>query len=87
MGQYNRLWQIFLKCQKSAVVLLQQKGTITQVTNDLVKLKNNGQLTAKDIRKLIIPIIKSCTESNNVSRLCKPGCRLHKEDKHCYVIT
>ena len=30
-------------CQKIAVALLQQKGTITQVTNDLVKLKNNRE--------------------------------------------
>ena len=41
------------------------KGTIaiTQVTSDLVKLKNNRELTAKDIRKSIIPVIKTCTET------------------------
>ena len=41
------------------------KGTIliTQVTSDLVKLKNNRELTAEDIRKLIIPVIKTCTEA------------------------
>ena len=41
------------------------KGTIaiTQVTSDLVKLKNNRELTAKDIRKSIIPVIKTCTEA------------------------
>ena len=41
------------------------KGTIaiTQVTSDLVKLKNNRGLTAKDIRKWIIPVIKACTEA------------------------
>ena len=37
------------------------KGTITQVTRDLVKLKNNRELTAKD-RKSIISVIKACTE-------------------------
>ena len=41
------------------------KGTIaiTQVTSDLVKLKNNRELTAKDTRKSIIPVIKTCTET------------------------
>ena len=41
------------------------KGTtaITQVTNDLVKLKNNRELTAKDIRESIDPVIKSYTEA------------------------
>ena len=41
------------------------KGTsaITQVTSDLVKLKNNGELTVKDIRKAITPVIKTCTEA------------------------
>ena len=41
------------------------KGSIaiTQVTSDLVKLKNNRELNAKDIRKSINPVIKTCTET------------------------
>ena len=41
------------------------KGTIAiiQVTSDLVKLKNNRELTAKVIRKPIIPVIKTRTEA------------------------
>ena len=41
------------------------KGTIaiTQVKSGLVKLKNNRGLTVKDIRKSIIPVIKTCTEA------------------------
>ena len=41
------------------------KGTIaiTQVTSDLVKLKNNRGLTAKDIRKSVILVMKTCTEA------------------------
>ena len=35
---------------------------ITQVTSDLVKLRNNKELTAKDIKKLIT-VIKTCTEA------------------------
>ena len=35
---------------------------ITQVKSDLVKLKNNRELTAK-VRKSIIPVIKTCTEA------------------------
>ena len=35
----------------------------TQVPSDLVKLKNNRELTAKDIWKLIIPVSKTCTEA------------------------
>ena len=43
------------------------KGTnaITQVTSDLVKLKNNRELTAKDIRILIISVIKTSTQAMN----------------------
>ena len=36
---------------------------ITQVPSDLVKLKNNRELAAKDIWKLIIPVSKTCTEA------------------------
>ena len=41
------------------------KGTIaiTQLTSDLVKLKNSREVTAKDIRKSIIPVIQTCTEA------------------------
>ena len=41
------------------------KGTIAiaQVTSNLVKLKNNRELTAKDARKLIVPVIKTCSEA------------------------
>ena len=40
------------------------KGTIciNQVTSDLVKLTNNRELIAKDIRKSIIHVIKTCAE-------------------------
>ena len=50
----------FQKVQKAVL-----KGTIaiSQVTSDLVKLENNRALTAKDIRKSIIPLIKTCTEA------------------------
>ena len=37
--------------------------TITQVISHLVKLKINGGLTAKDIRKSVNPVIKTCTEA------------------------
>ena len=37
--------------------------TITQVISHLVKLKINGELTAKDIRKSVNPVIKTCTEA------------------------
>ena len=48
--------------QRNLAVL---KGTIanTQVASDLVKLKNNWELTAKGIWKSIIPVIKTCTEA------------------------
>ena len=50
---------------KDKMKIYARPGTIviTQVTSDLVKLKNNRELTAKDIRKSIIPVIKTCTEA------------------------
>ena len=49
--------------QKILTAVLKGTSAITQVTSDLVKLKNNRELTAKDIKKAIIPVIKSCTEA------------------------
>ena len=53
-------WLLFQKIQTAVL-----KGTIaiTQVTSDLVKLENDTELTAKDIRKLIIPVIRTCSEA------------------------
>ena len=52
-----------LRFQKNRIAVLKGTIAITQVTSDLVKLKNNRELTAKDIRKSIIPVIKTCTEA------------------------
>ena len=52
-----------VRFQKIQTIVLKDTIAITQVTNDLVKLKNNRELTAKDIRKSIIPVIKTCTEA------------------------
>ena len=43
--------------------MLKDTTAVTQVTSDLVKLKNNRELTAKDIRKSVTPVIKTCTEA------------------------
>ena len=68
----TKIWQVHLTSRDRAKDLRFQgiqtavlKGTIaiTQVTSDLVKRKNNRELTAKDIRKLIIPVIKTYTEA------------------------
>ena len=45
----------FQKIQKVAL-----KGNIAILPSDLVKMKNNTELTTKDIRKSIIPVIKTC---------------------------
>ena len=52
-----------LRFQKIQIAV--QKGiiAITQVTSDLVKLKNNRELTVKDIRKSTFPVIKTSTEA------------------------
>ena len=52
-----------LRFQKIQTAVLKGTTAITQVTSDLVKLKNNRELTAKDIRKSIISVIKTCTEA------------------------
>ena len=57
---------VLLTSRDSAQDLRFQKGikgaiSITQVTSDLVKLKNNRGLTAKGMRQSIIPVIKTCT--------------------------
>ena len=64
----KEIWQSHLTSRGRAKDLYFQKiqtavikGTITQVTRDLVKLKNNRELTAK-YRKSIISVIKGCTE-------------------------
>ena len=49
--------------QKIQTTVLKDTIAITQVTSDLVQLKNNRELTAKGIRKSIIPVIKTCTEA------------------------
>ena len=51
-----------LHFQKIQTAVLKSTISITQVTSGLVNLKNNRELTAKDIRKSIIPVIKTCTE-------------------------
>ena len=70
---YNKeIWQAHLtfrgmakdlRFQKIQIAALKGTIAITQVTSDLVKLKNNRELTAKDIRKSVIPVIKTCTEA------------------------
>ena len=55
-----------LHFQKIQTAVLKGTIAITQVTSGLVKLKNNGELTAKDIRKPIIFVIKTCTEAVTV---------------------
>ena len=52
-----------IRFQKIQAPVLIGTIAITQVTSDLVKLKNNRELTAKDVRKSIIPVIKTCTEA------------------------
>ena len=52
-----------LRFQKIQTAVLKGTIAITQLTSDLVKLKNSREVTAKDIRKLIIPVIKTCTEA------------------------
>ena len=51
-----------LPFQKIQTDVLKCTIAITQVTSDLVKLRNNKELTAKDIKKLIT-VIKTCTEA------------------------
>ena len=53
-------WVPFQKIQTAVL-----KGTIaiTQVTSDLVKLESDRELTVKDIRKSIIPVIRKCYEA------------------------
>ena len=51
-----------LRFQKIQTSVLKDTIAITQVTSDLVKLKNDRELTFKDIRQSIIPVIKTCTE-------------------------
>ena len=48
-----------LRFQRIQTAVLKGSIAIIQVTSDLVKLKNNRELTAKDIRKSIIPVIKT----------------------------
>ena len=52
-----------VRFQKIQTIVLKDTIAITQVTNDLVKLKNNRELTAKDIRRSIILVIKTWTEA------------------------
>ena len=68
----KKIWQAYLASRDRAkdlrfpkIQTAVLKGTIaiTQVTTDLVKLKNNRELTAKDIRKSIMPVIKTYTEA------------------------
>ena len=52
-----------LRFQKIQRAVLKGTIAITQVTSDSVKLKNDRELTAKDIRNSIIPVIKTSTEA------------------------
>ena len=54
-----------LRIRKIQTAMLKGTNAITQVTSDLVKLKNNRELTAKDIRILIISVIKTSTQAMN----------------------
>ena len=67
--------------QKIQTALLEGTIAITQVTSDLVKLKNNRELTAKDTRKSIIPVIKISTEAMTFlgTRKQKPGRQTRKQ--------
>ena len=67
--------------QKIQTALLESTIAITQVTSDLVKLKNNRELTAKDIRKSIIPVIKTSTEAMTFlgTRKQEPGRQTRKQ--------
>ena len=51
-----------LRFQKIQTAVLKGTIVITQITSDLVKMKSNREFTAKNIRKSIIPVIKTCTE-------------------------
>ena len=57
------MWSKDLRFQKIQTAVLKGTIAITQVTSNLVKLKNNRELFAKDIRKSIIHVIKTCTEA------------------------
>ena len=68
----KEIWQAYLtsrdrvkdlRFQKFQTAMLKGTIAITQVTSDLVKLENNRELTAKDIRNSIILVIKTCTEA------------------------
>ena len=48
-----------LRFQKNQTAVLKDTTAIIQVTSDLLKLKNNRELTAKDIRKSILSKILS----------------------------
>ena len=71
--KYNKKnWQAYLisrdraedlRFQKVQTAVLKKTIAITQVISDLVKPKNNGELTVKDIRKSVIPVIKTCTKT------------------------
>ena len=50
-----------LRFREIQTAVLKDTIFITQFTNDLVKLKSNRQLTAKDIRKSIFPVFQTCT--------------------------
>ena len=52
-----------LRFQKIQTALLKGTIAITQVTSDLVKLKNNRDLSSKDNRKSIISVTKTCTKA------------------------
>ena len=55
-----------LRFQRIQTAVLKGTIAITQVTSDLVKLKTNKRLTAKDIRNSIIPVIKICAETMTI---------------------
>ena len=50
-----------LRFREIQTAVLKGAIAITQVTSDLVKLKSNRELIAKDIKKSIFPVFKTCT--------------------------
>ena len=68
----KKIWQAHLtsidrakdiRFEKIQTAVLKGTIAITHVTSDLVKMKNNKELTAKDIRNSIISVIKTCTKA------------------------
>ena len=50
-----------LKTEKLQGCILQAVGVISKVTDTLIKLKNNKNLSLNDLRNSIGPIVHDCT--------------------------